>query len=120
MLKKTITYIDYDDNERTEDFYFNLNKAELAEMEMSVSGGLSEMIKRIISEQNTPEIMNMFKKLILMSYGEKSPDGRRFIKSEELTTAFSQTEAYSQLFMELGSNSEEAANFVNGIMPKDI
>lgn len=120
MLKKTITYTDYNDQERTEDFYFNLNKAELAELELSVSGGLSEMIKKIIAEENTPEIMKMFKKLLLMSYGEKSEDGRRFIKSEELTEAFTQTEAYSQLFFELGSNAEEAANFINGIIPKDI
>jgi len=120
MLKKTITYTDYNDNERTEDFYFNLSKAEVAEMELSVTGGLSDMIHKIIETRDIPEITKLFKKLILLSYGEKSSDGKRFIKSEELSTAFSQTEAYSQLFMELGSNDEAAAAFVNGIMPKDI
>ena len=117
MLKKTITYTDYNGIERTEDFRFNLSKAELAEMEMSTSGGLTEMIERIVAAQDAPSIIKIFKDLILKAYGEKSPDGKRFIKSEELSTAFSQTEAYSQLFMELASNPDEAAKFINGIIP---
>lgn len=117
MLKKTITYTDYNGVERTEDFRFNLSKAELAEMEMSTSGGLTEMIERIVAAQDAPSIIKIFKDLILKAYGEKSPDGKRFIKSEELSTAFSQTEAYSQLFMELASNPDEAAKFINGIIP---
>ena len=119
MLKKTITYTDYSGNERTEDFYFNLSKAEVMEMEMSTSGGLAQMIQRIVASQDAPAIIDIFKKLILKAYGEKSPDGKRFVKSEELSTAFSQTEAYSQLFMELATDADEAAKFVNGIVPAE-
>lgn len=117
MLKKTITYTDYNGSERTEDFYFNLNKAEIMEMEMSITGGLTEMINKIVAAKDAPAIISIFKKLVLKAYGEKSPDGKRFIKSEELATAFSQTEAYSQLFMELATDADEAAKFVNGIIP---
>lgn len=116
MLKKTITYTDYNDVTHTETYLFNLSKAECMEMEMSTSGGLSEMIKKIIETQDVPAIIKIFKDLILKAYGVKSPDGKRFIKSEELSTAFAQTEAYSVLFMELATNAEEAAAFVNGIM----
>ena len=119
MLKKTITYNDYNGVERTEDFYFNLSKAELMELEMSTSGGLAEMINRIVAAQDAPAIINIFKKLVLKAYGEKSPDGKRFIKSDEIATAFSQTEAYSILFMELATNADEASKFVNGIIPAD-
>lgn len=117
MLKKTITYTDYNGSERTEDFYFNLTKAEIMEMEMSTTGGLTEMINRIVAAQDAPAIINVFKKLVLKAYGEKSPDGKRFIKSDEISTAFSQTEAYSQLFMELATDADAAAKFVNGIVP---
>lgn len=118
MLKKTITYKDYNDNERTEDFYFNLSKAEAMEMELSTTGGLTETIRKIVAAQDVPAIVKIFKSLILKSYGEKSPDGKRFIKSEEISTAFSQTEAYSQLYMELATNADAAAEFVNGIVPQ--
>lgn len=118
MLKRTITYTDYNGVERTEDFYFNLNQAELTEMEMSASGGLSGMIKTITSRLDAPAIMRIFKDLILRSYGEKSNDGRRFEKSKEISIAFSQTEAYSQLFMELVTDADKAAAFVEGISPK--
>ena len=117
MLKKTITYNDYNGTERTEDFYFNLSKAELMEMEMSTAGGLAEMIKNIVAAQDAPAIIKIFKELVLKAYGKKSPDGKRFIKSEEDAIAFSQTEAYSNLFMELATNSDAAAAFVNGIVP---
>lgn len=120
MLKKTITYTDYNDVERTETFYFNLSKAELAEMEMSITGGLAEMIEKIVEAQDSPALIKIFKDLILKAYGEKSPDGKRFIKSEELSTSFSQTEAYSILFMELATDADAASNFVEGIMPSDI
>ena len=120
MLKKTITYTDYNGSERTEDFYFNLSKAEVMEMEMSTSGGLAEMITKIVAAQDAPAIIKIFKELVLRAYGEKSPDGKRFIKSDEIATAFSQTEAYSQLFMELATDADAAAAFVNGIVPKDI
>lgn len=117
MLKKSITYTDYNGTERTEDFYFNLSKAEIMEMEMGTSGGLAEMINKIVAAQDAPAIIKIFKDLVLKAYGEKSADGKRFIKSEELATAFSQTEAYSQLFMELATDADAAANFVNGIVP---
>ena len=117
MLKKTITYVDYNGNERTEDHYFNLSKAEIMEMEMSTTGGLAEMIQRIVAAQDAPAIIKIFKELVLKAYGEKSADGKRFIKSDEIATAFSQTEAYSQLFMELATDADAAAAFVNGIVP---
>lgn len=118
MIKKTITYTDYDGNNRTEDFYFNLTKAEVMEMEMSTDGGLEKMINKIIQTTDTKKIIEIFKSIILKSYGEKSPDGRRFIKNDELREAFSQTEAYSQLFMELATDAKAATDFVNGVIPK--
>ncbi len=118
MLKKTMTYVDYDGNERTEDFYFNLTKAEIMEMDLSASGGLDKLITKIVAEQDGAKIVEIFKKIILGAYGEKSLDGKRFVKSPELSEAFSQTEAYSDLFMELATNAEKAAEFINGIIPK--
>lgn len=120
MLKKTIKYTDYNGVERNEDFYFNLNKAELMEMEMMIPGGMADMIKNIVKAQDTPSIMKIFKEIITKSYGEKSADGKRFIKSKELTDAFTQTEAYAQLFTELATNDVEAAKFIRGIVPGDI
>ena len=120
MIKEKITYTDYNGNERTEDFYFNLSKAEVMEMEMSTSGGMAEMIQRIIDAQDAPAIIKVFKDLILRAYGEKSPDGKRFIKSEELSAAFSQTEAYSNLFMKLATDADAAAKFINGVIPADM
>ena len=120
MLKKTIKYTDYDGNEREEDFYFNLSKAEITEMELSKEGGMSEYIKKISATQNAPELIKLFKEIITKSYGEKSLDGKRFIKNKELTEAFIQTEAYSELFVELASNADEAVKFINGIMPKNM
>nr|DAQ20086.1 MAG TPA: hypothetical protein [Caudoviricetes sp.] len=120
MLKKTIDYTDYNGVERKEDFYFNLTKAEIMEMEMSTVGGLAEMIEKIVSTQDTVAIIKIFKDLVLRAYGEKSADGKRFIKSKELSDAFSQTEAYSNLFMELSTDSDAAAAFINGIVPADV
>ena len=120
MLKKTITYKDYNDVERTEDFYFNLTKAEVMEMEMSTTGGLAEMIQRIVAAQDAPAIIKIFKDLLLKAYGEKSPDGKRFVKSDAIREAFEQTEAYSILFMELATDDKKAAEFINGIIPADL
>lgn len=120
MLMKTITYTDYNGNERTEDFYFNLSKAECMELEMGTTGGLSEAIKKMIELQDTPSIIRLVKDWVLKAYGEKSLDGKRFVKSEEIAAAFSQTEAYSQLFMELATNAEAAAEFFNNIIPKNV
>lgn len=120
MLKKTIKYTDYNGVERTEDFYFNLTKAEIMEMEMSTAGGLGETIQRIVNAQDMPALIKIFKDLILRAYGEKSPDGKRFVKSEDLKNEFAQTEAYSQLFMELATDTDSASKFVNGIIPSDV
>lgn len=120
MLKKTITYTDYNGTERTENFYFSLNKAEIMDMELSVTGGMRQLLQMIIDKQDIPKIIEAFKNLIKSAYGEKSPDGRRFIKSKELTEAFVQTEAYSELYMELIGDAEKAAAFINGIVPADI
>lgn len=120
MFKKTITYTDYNGETRKEDFFFNMTRAEVTEMELSIEGGLSDMIKRVTEAKDVPTIMKIFKDLVLKSYGQKSPDGKRFIKSKELSEEFAQTEAYSDLFMELATDSAAAAAFVNGIMPQNI
>lgn len=120
MLKKTITYTDYNNTERTEDFYFNLSKAEIMEMELGTTGGLAEMIKKVVATQDAPAILKIFKDLVLKAYGEKSADGKRFVKTPEITAAFAQTEAYSNLFVELATNDKAAADFVNGIVPAEM
>lgn len=120
MYKKTMTYVNYNGVEMKEDFYFNLTKAELMEMELGTTGGLSDMITKIVDTKDAPAIIRMFKEIILKAYGVKSEDGRRFIKSEELSTAFSQTEAYSDLYMELATDADAAAAFINGIVPANM
>ena len=124
MLTKTIKYTDYNGVEREETFLFNLTKAELMEMELGTTGGLTEMIQKIIETKDAPSIIKIFKDIILKAYGEKSLDGKRFIKINDsgipLSNAFSQTEAYSQLFMELATDSKAAAAFINGIVPSDM
>lgn len=120
MFAKTITYTDFNDVERTETFYFNFSKAEIAEMQLTTEGGLTEKLQKIIDSKDQTEIFKMFKYLILKAYGEKSPDGKRFIKNEELSEGFSQTAAFDEFFMELGTNSDAAQAFVNGIIPKDL
>ena len=107
MLKKTIQYVDYNGVERKEDFYFNLSKAEVTEMELSVDGGLANMLEQIVNSKDNKRIVELFKNIILKAYGEKSPDGRRFMKSEEISQAFAETEAYSELFISLAMNGEE-------------
>jgi hypothetical protein len=120
MLKKTVKYVDYNGVERVEDFYFNMTKAEVAEMEMSVEGGFSAMLKELVNSKDNVRIVQLFKEMVLRAYGEKSQDGRRFVKSKEISEAFAQTEAYSEIFMELALNEEAAAAFVNGIMPANL
>lgn len=120
MLKKTVTYTDYNGVERTEDFYFNLSKAEVAEMELSVDGGLSQMLENIVAAKDNRQIITMFKDIVIKSYGEKSQDGKRFIKNKEIAEAFSQTEAYSEIFMELALDEKAAVAFVNGILPANL
>lgn len=120
MLVKNIKYVDFDGNERSEDFYFNLTKAEVTEMEMSTEGGLAKMLEKIVAEQDSKRIIEIFKDLILRSYGEKSPDGKRFTKNKEIRDSFSNTEAYSELFMSLATDAEKASAFINGILPKNL
>lgn len=124
MLRKKIKYVDFNDVEREEDFYFNLSKAELMEMELGTTGGFSEMVKRIVAAQDQPTLMKIFKDFILKAYGEKTADGKRFMKIDEngrpLAANFEQTEAYSVLYMELITNADAAAEFINGVVPADI
>lgn len=123
MIKKTLTYTDYDGNERTEDFYFNLSKAELMEMDFSATGGMEKMIKKIVDSQDTKRIIEVFKDIILRSYGEKSADGRKFIKVQDgrkLAEDFAQTEAYSELFMQLATDDKAATEFINGVIPQSL
>ena len=120
MLKKSIKYVDFDGVERTEDFYFNLTKAEVTEMEMSTEGGLAKKLQDIVESKDSKKMIETFKDLILRSYGEKSLDGKRFIKSKEIRDEFAQTAAYSELFMELATNDQMSVAFVNGIMPANI
>lgn len=124
MISKNIKYTDYNGVEREETFLFNLSKAELMEMELGTTGGLTEIIKKIIETKDQPSIIKIFKELVLKAYGEKSADGKRFIKMDEngqpLSRQFAETEAYSVLFMELATDDAKAAEFVNGIIPADV
>lgn len=120
MIKKTITYNDYNGLERTEDFYFHLTKADIAKMEMSVDGGLAERISRIVQAKDQPAIIEIFEDLIKRSYGVKTADGRGFLRRPEDLEAFMATEAYSILFMELATDADAASKFVNGIVPADM
>lgn len=120
MIKKTMTYTDFNGVERKEDFYFNLTKAEVLKMEMGVKGGLAEQIKRIVDTQDQPAIIQIFEDLIQKAYGVKTPDGRGFVKRPEDLEAFISTQAYSDLYMLLATDDKEAANFINGIVPPDL
>ncbi len=120
MLKKTITYNDLDGNPLTEDFYFNLSKAELAEMELSQDGGMLAYLKYIVASKDGAGIMMAFKKILTQSVGRRSDDGKRFMKSPQITEEFMQTDAYSVLFMELVTDAEASSAFIRGIVPSDL
>lgn len=124
MIKETITYEDYNGMTRTEDHYFNLSEAELVDMEMSLNGGLAEMIQRIVAAQDNTELYKIFKDVIHKSYGQKSLDGKRFVKVDEhgrrLIDDFVQTEAYSQFLISIVTDADKAAAFINGVMPKKL
>ncbi len=120
MLKKEITYTDYDGNERTETHYFNLSKAEMLDMELFTEGGYANMLERVMKENDQVALIKLFKELVMKSYGKKSDDGRRFMKSQEILDDFMQSEAFSVFYMELATSSEAAAEFANGIMPADL
>lgn len=118
MLKKTITYTDYNGKERTETHYFDLNEVEATEMELSVEGGMSKKLEAIAKSEDKAAMFKFFKELIAKSYGIKSEDGRRFVKSEQITEEFTQTRAYVALIMELAQDGEKLAAFFNGVIPK--
>ena len=120
MYNKTVTYKDYKGNTRTEDFYFNLNKAELVELELSTKGGLTVMMDRIIAAQDNATLFKIFKDLVSKSYGVLSDDGRKFIKNQEVLDDFMQTEAYSIIFSELATNAEAASEFFNNVIPQNL
>ncbi len=119
MVKKTITYTDFDGNKRTEDFYFNLTKAEAVELDASTPGGLSTLLSSIQKENDIFKGLQFMKDFILKAYGEKSSDGKKFMKSAEISAAFYPTEAYSELFWELCTNPDAMTQFINGVLPHD-
>lgn len=118
MIAITKTFRDFNDIERTETKWFNLTETEIFEMELGTSGGVAEMLQNIIAAKDAPSIIKFFKEFILKAYGEKSADGLRFDKSEELSRKFSNTQFYNLLFMELATDDEKGAEFVNGVIPK--
>lgn len=118
MLMKTIRYTDFNDIEQVKDFYFNMTKAELMKMEIVTPGGMENMLKRIVNERDNRRLLEIFEDIIAKSYGVKSPDGQEFEKSPEITKKFMQTNAYSELFMELIGNGAAAADFINGVIPQ--
>ena len=120
MYRKSMTYTDFDGNERKETFYFNLTKAECMEMEMGTTGGLSQLLRKIIDAGDNAELIAMFKKIIMKAYGEKSEDGKYFVKNDEVRAKFESTQAYSDLYMQLSTDTEEAIKFVENIMPHDL
>jgi hypothetical protein len=120
MLKRNITYETFDGDEVTEPYYFNISKSELVELEVEFEGGFGAMLQRIVETNDRAGLVREFKKLILMAYGVKSDDGKRFVKSDELRDEFTQTAAYNSLFMELATNDGAAVEFVMGVLPKDM
>jgi len=120
MYKKTIKYTDYNGIDREEDFYFNLTEAEIAEMQLGVEGGYAALIDKIVKAKDTPALIKIFKDLLLKSYGVKSDDGRRFIKSAQLSEEFTQTQAYSELYMMLATDDKKASEFIKSIMPAKL
>lgn len=120
MLKKTVTYTDYNGVERTEAFYFHYNEAEILDMEMSTEGGFAERIQKIIDAKDQVSLMQVIKKFVIDAYGVKSEDGKRFIKNETVRTEFLESPAYSQIWMELVVNDEVAADFINNVIPSGM
>lgn len=120
MLAKIIKWEDFHGNPREETFYFNLSKAEMIEWELSLDGGLAKYIEKIIAEQSGPELITLFQDIIGKTFGEKTPDGKRFVKNAQALQEFKETEAYSILFTELAYNAEQAAIFVNGVLPQNM
>ena len=119
MLKKTITYTDYNGTERTVDFYFNLSKAEITEMELSMEGGMRAYIQKIIAAKSQLALVTLFKEIVMKAYGKKSADGRLFMKNDAIRAEFEAHPAYSMIYMDLVTDEAKASAFVNGIMPAD-
>lgn len=119
MYRKKVTYTDFNGQEVTDTLYFNLTEVELMEMQLR-NGDMEEMLERISKSKDLYQIVSTIKDIICSSYGEKSLDGKRFVKSKELTDAFKASEAYSVLFTELMQDENAAAEFINGIMPASI
>ena len=120
MIKKTVTYTDYNGEQRTETFYFHYTEAEILDMEMSEEGSFADRIQRIIDAKDKTALMKLIKKFVIDEYGVKSEDGKRFMKNDELKTAFLECPAYSDIFMEMVTNDEIAAEFVNGVIPSTM
>lgn len=120
MLKRTIKFTDYNDEEVEETFYFNLSKPELIELEVEYKGGIQATFKRLSETNDTQALFAMFKRIVLLSYGEKSEDGKRFVKSAAISDNFTQTPAYEILFMELTTDENAIVEFLKGVLPKDM
>lgn len=119
MFVKTVTYTDFDGNVRTEDFLFNFTKQEIAEMELTTDGGMGKMIERITKAKSQKELIQLFKKLVLDAYGQKSDDGKHFVKNDKIREDFASTQAFSDIYMELVTNADKASEFFNAIVPKE-
>ena len=120
MIKKTVTYTDYNGNERTEEFRFNLNRNELLKLQSKYPEGFDKRMQKIVTDNDAEAMLNVFEDLLLSSFGIKSEDGSRFDKSKEISEAFKSSPAYDIIFMELANNEEEASNFINGIIPANL
>jgi hypothetical protein len=118
MLKREITYEDYDGEMVTHTYYFNLTRTEILELELEHKTGLEESIRQIIKAEDVKSLIKEFQRIILMSYGIK--DGNRFVKSDEVREEFKQTAAYDQLFMELATDENAAAEFIKGVVPRGV
>lgn len=116
MLKKPITFVDWNGVTRTEEHYFHLAKHEVVKMQNSVEGGYDVQLKSVAASENGAVIMDFFENFIRKAYGRKTPDGRRFEKSDEISKEFMETPAYDVLFEELVTNAKAAADFVNGVL----
>lgn len=120
MLKRQITYKDFNDQDVVEVFYFNISKPELMELEVEYGGGFSQTIQNIIDAEDAKRLIAEFKRIVLLAFGEKSEDGRRFVKSEASRKDFESHAAYIELYMELATDETKAAEFINGVMPADL
>lgn len=120
MLKHEISYEDYNGENVTETFYFNISKSELVELDVEHNEGMYDWLLKISKTNDRKTLVAEFKRIILLAYGQKSPDGRRFIKSDLLKEEFSQTAAFNTLFMQLATEEDAAANFIKGVLPKDL